>query len=295
MPDPSPRGTPSNLTSLRARLRNHARDGHQVETRVQRRLAALVINEIFLAADLDIDGPPILIKGGTAIDLRRGTAPARLSKDLDAAVRGDLDAFIVQARTLLQAGWCGFTGRLTRESEIDVPGLSVKPRRFDVKLDYLGKPFATVPLELSPTEGRSGDEHDQIIVDDYDAIGLAPRGPVHCLSLRYQIAQKIHACTDPLDGDRDNDRARDLIDLQLLTMLVDDSHLPSIRTACLDIFTSRQRHPWPPTVRIWPAWPILYAAAATTLGDDVAPDVDHAAQWLQDLLNTINTSTQGRA
>ena len=31
---------PSSLTSLRARLRNHARGLHQRETRVQRRLAA---------------------------------------------------------------------------------------------------------------------------------------------------------------------------------------------------------------------------------------------------------------
>jgi hypothetical protein len=45
-------------------------------------------------------------------------------------------------------------------------------------------------------------------VTEYSAIGFEPRGPVYCLSLRCQIAQKIHACTDPLDGDRDNDRAR---------------------------------------------------------------------------------------
>jgi hypothetical protein len=73
--------------------------------------------------------PDSLIKGGTAIDLRRGTAPARLSKDLDAAIRGDLGGFIDQARALLDAGWSGFTGRLARETEIDVPGLLVKPRR----------------------------------------------------------------------------------------------------------------------------------------------------------------------
>jgi predicted nucleotidyltransferase component of viral defense system len=125
--DANPVAPPTNLTSLRARLRNHARDVRQVETRVQRRLAALVLNEIFLAADLGIDGPPVLIKGGTAIDLRRGTAPARLSKDLDAAVRGDIDGFVAQARNLLDAGWCGFTGRLARETEIDVPGLLVNP------------------------------------------------------------------------------------------------------------------------------------------------------------------------
>ena len=281
--DAKPVAPPTNLTSLRARLRNHARDVHQVETRIQRRLAALVLNEIFLAADLGIDGPPILIKGGTAIDLRRGTAPARLSKDLDAAVRGDIDGFIAQARTLLDAGWCGFTGRLARETDIDVPGLLVKPRRFDVKLDYLGKPFATVPVELSQAEGRTGDEHDQITVDEYNTIGLAPRGPVHCLSLRYQIAQKIHACTDPLDGIRDNDRARDLVDLQLLTLIVDDGQLAPIRTACIEIFTGRQRHAWPPEVRVWPAWPTIYATAANTLG---------AAEWLGTLIDTIDRSTQ---
>lgn len=288
--DAEPVAPPSNLTSLRARLRNHARDVRQVETRVQRRLAALVINEIFLAADLGIAGPTILIKGGTAIDLRRGTAPARLSKDLDAAVRGDIDEFIAEARTLLDSGWCGFTGRLARETEIDVAGLLIKPRRFDVKLDYLGKPFATVPVELSQAEGRSGEEHDQIVVAEYDAVGLAPRGPVHCLSLRYQIAQKIHACTDPLDGIRDNDRARDLVDLQLLTLVIDDDQLPSIRAACIEIFTGRERHQWPPPVRVWPAWPDLYVAATSTLGGDVLPDVELAVDWLRNLVDAIDRS-----
>jgi hypothetical protein len=295
MPDSSaakPVAPPPNLTSLRARLRNHARDVHQIETRVQRRLEALVVNEIFLAADIGIDGPPVLIKGGTAIDMRRGTAPARLSKDLDAAVRGDIDGFVAQARTLLVTGWGGFTGRLARETEIDVPGLLAKPRRFDVKLDYLGKPFATVPVELSQAEGRSGDEHDQIPVDEYDTIGLAPHGPVHCLSVRYQIAQKIHACTDPLDDARDNDRARDLIDLQLLNLVVDEDQFGPIRTACVEIFTGRQRHQWPPTVRVWPAWPTLYGTAASTLGDEVLPDVEQAAEWLQTFINAIDSSTQ---
>ena len=61
---------PSNLTSLRARLRNHARDMHTLEVRVQRRLAALVVNEIFTNVDVGAD-PPILLKGGTALDLDR--------------------------------------------------------------------------------------------------------------------------------------------------------------------------------------------------------------------------------
>lgn len=282
---------PSNITSLRARLRNHARDVRQVETRVQRRLAALVINEVFLGADVGIDGPPILVKGGTAIDLRRGMAPVRLSKDFDAAVRGDIDVFVAQARDPLAEGWCGFTGRMTRESEIEVPGMVVRPRRFEVKLEYRGKPFVTVPVELSPAEGGTGDEHDQFVVNEYDSIGLTPRGPVHCLSLRYQIAQKIHACTDPLDGLKDNDRARDLVDLQLLWLVVDDSQIASIRAACIEIFASRRRHEWAPTVRVWPAWPRLYTAASTSFGAEVLPDVRRAADWLEGFIGVIDAST----
>ncbi len=147
---------PSNLTSPRARLRNHARDLHQIESRVQRRLPTLVVNEMFLTVDPGDDGPPVLVKGGTAIDLRRGSSPARLSKDRDAAVRGDLDHFIANARTALANGWSGSTGRLAREAEIDVHGLADKPRRLEIKPDYRGKPFATVPIELSPAEGRLG-------------------------------------------------------------------------------------------------------------------------------------------
>lgn len=281
---------PSNLTSLRARLRNHARDLHQIESRVQRRLAALVVNEIFLTVDPGDDGPPVLVKGGTAIDLRCGASPARLSKDWDAAVRGDLDHFIANARTALANGWSGFTGRLAREAEIDVPGLADKPRRLEVKLDYRGKPFATVPVELSPAEGGSGDEHDSITPTEYSAIGLEPHGPVYCLSLRYQIAQKIHACTDPLDGSRDNDRARDLVDLQLLALLLDVDDLSKVRAACVEIFSGRQRHAWPPAVRMWPAWPTLYNAAIANLGDDARSDVNEALEWLRQFVGAIDSA-----
>ncbi len=280
---------PSNLTSLRARLRNHARDVRQVETRVQRRLAALVVNEIFLTIESGDDGPPVLVKGGTAVDLRRGTSPARLSKDWDAAVRGDLDQFVAAARGALAIGWSGFTGRIVREGEIEVPGLAVRPRRFEVKLDYQGKPFATVPVELSSAEAGSGAEHDRITQTEYSALGLEPRGPVYCLSLRYQIAQKIHACTDPLDDERDNDRARDLVDLQLLALLVDDD-LSQVRAACIEIFAARARHTWPPTVRSWPAWPSLYRAAITNLGDDVRGDINEALAWFADFIGSIDAA-----
>ncbi len=285
---------PANLTSLRARLRNHARDVRSLEVRVQRRLAALVVNEIFTSVDTGA-APPVLLKGGTALDLRRGPAPARLSKDWDAAVRGDLDEFIEKAREQLAVGWAGFTGLMAREETIQVPGLATQPRRFAVKLSYRGKPFVTVPVEVSATEAHGGDEHDVLRVTEYDAIGVAPTGPVYCLSLRYQIAQKIHACTDPLDGERINDRARDLVDLQLLAPLLetDAATLPSVREACVEIFTSRARHSWPPQVTVWPHWPGLYAAAAAEVQDDVLADIEQAAEGLRDFMGELDKTRAG--
>ena len=78
----------------------------------------------------------------------------------------------------------------------------------------------------------------------------------------------------------------------MLTLVVDDGQLAPIRTACIEIFTGRQCHAWPPAVRVWPAWPTIYAAAASTLGVDVLPEVERAAEWLRTLINTIDNSTQ---
>lgn len=148
---------PSNLTSLTTRLRNHADGAGQVETRARRRLSAVVVNEIFSrGVELAGEGPVLLVKGGTAMDIRRGSAPARLSRDFDAAVRGDLDSFLARARSALDAGWSGFTGRMTELQEIDVPGVAVKPRRFNVKLDYRGEALRHRPRRAQRRRGRLG-------------------------------------------------------------------------------------------------------------------------------------------
>lgn len=63
------------------------------------------------------------------------------------------------------------------------------------------------------------------------------------LSMAYQIAQKIHASTDPHDPPHQvNDRARDIVDLLLLRALVAGTGHPAleeIRHAVRDIFPTR--------------------------------------------------------
>ena len=130
--------------------------------------------------------------------------------------------------------------------------------RVTLRLTYRNAPWATIPLEVSPVEGRSG---DPAAIDyrrpapDLSVFGLEPQGDVPCLPVRYQIAQKLHACTEATTN-KENDRFRDLIDLLLLEELVGECGWPDVRSACLEVFALRPRHTWPPAITVSPAWPV---------------------------------------
>jgi Nucleotidyl transferase AbiEii toxin, Type IV TA system len=104
--------------------------------------------------------------------------------------------------------------------------------------------------------------------------------------VRYQIAQKIHACTEVFADGRENDRFRDLIDLALLRDLVDDD-LARVREACVEIFELRAKHNWPPAVTIYASWPAGFAAMAADIGF-FTDDVEVAADELRGFIAQID-------
>jgi hypothetical protein len=118
----------------------------------------------------------------------------------------------------------------------------------------------TIPLEISAAEGASLDQLERLPAAVSLALVRIPDpDEITFLPIRYQIAQKLHACTEPMDGDRVNGRARDVWDLLLINDLaVSDEDLGSIRAACHEIFESRGTHPWPPVVEIPPGWVPLW-------------------------------------
>ena len=133
-----------------------------------------------------------------------------------------------------------------------------------MKLLYKGKDFVTVPVEMSAAEGRSLDAVEVLP----PAVSLLPArlcSPerVPFLPLRYQIAQKLHACADvPGDG-QTNDRVRDLADLHMIELLaVAGDDLPLIRAACVEIFAGRATHEWQPPISAHPGWDILWSDLA---------------------------------
>jgi hypothetical protein len=56
-----------------------------------------------------------------------------------------------------------------------------------------------VPLEISSAEGRAADEFERVPARPLDPLGIEVPATMACVSLRYQIAQKLHACTQVFD------------------------------------------------------------------------------------------------
>lgn len=114
-----------------------------------------------------------------------------------------------------------------------------------------------MPLELALPEVEAAQDPDVVVpAESLEQIGLAARDGVACIPVAWQIAQKLHACTDPGPDGGGNEQPRDLVDLALLRELVDD--WSQVRRACVRIFEHRARHPWPPAVWSWPSWPALW-------------------------------------
>jgi nucleotidyltransferase AbiEii toxin of type IV toxin-antitoxin system len=250
--------------------------------RVQRLVSYMVI-----AAMLDTmrgaDGEPLfLIKGGVAMELRLALR-ARATQDLDAAFRATAEEMIERLDDALEAGHAGFTASRTAAQE----GGETRAVRVGVKLAYRRRPWATVPLEISSAEGRSGAEFERVPARPLDPLGIEVPAEIPCVSLRYQIAQKLHACTQVFDDGPANSRFRDLIDLLLLRELLAADHLLSVRAACVETFELRATHPWPPTVAIGAAWAPAYAQLAAAAGFHVT-DVEDAAERVRALIAEID-------
>ncbi|MDA0159289.1 nucleotidyl transferase AbiEii/AbiGii toxin family protein [Solirubrobacter ginsenosidimutans] len=111
------------------------------------------------------------------------------------------------------------------------------------------------------------------------------------VTLGYLIAQKLHACTDHSIPEWANDRARDLVDVLLVRRRLADTELAEVRQACVEIFRLREKHAWPPTITVLPAWPQLYRAEVAKIPGFTPTDVDHAADDVAALIAQIDTAT----
>lgn len=281
-----PRPRPAHDEGLLSRWIESYSLQHQIAAdRIRRTLAF----EFVLAAferQSDNGDPLVVIKGGAAMEMRLRLR-ARATKDVDAMVRGtaspDEIEDLVRAALVdpLLDGAVGFEVRSAQ------PIGDTGSVRFDVRVQWKRRGFARVRLEVSAAEGGSGATWDlvpSLSLCEQFAMGTGASDVVPCLPLRYQIAQKIHALTDPYE---DNDRFRDLIDLLLLDDLENPEGDGALRHACVEVFGLRESHPWPPRVVVREGWNAGFRALAGQMGFPL-DDVAQAAADVQAMVDRID-------
>ncbi|GAA2165157.1 nucleotidyl transferase AbiEii/AbiGii toxin family protein [Pedococcus bigeumensis] len=279
-PAPKTPAPPGSLNELQRRVGALARAQGQTVRRLQALVGNVIVCQML---------PASAVKGGTGIKLRLGDAMTRETPDLDAAFKGDRTQFVADLNERLKTGWGGFTGSATmgdpRKPEGLPDGYEMQP--VAVKLLYRGKHFKTVELEIGYDElNATGTEPAELELSDqvvavFTTLGLDTPAPVAVLPVHHQISQKLHACSVP-----GGQRAHDLVDLQLLEPLADDT-LVAATTARL--FAFRQQHAWPATVVVGHEWDGIYATAAQGLA--VLQDVEAAVQWTNDYVQRLTALT----
>ncbi len=218
--------------------------------------------------------PSGVVKGGSAMKLRYGDATTRFTSDLDTARGINLTKYLDELERALKIGWNGFTGRLVIKSPANpqnVPADYIM-QPYDVKLEYNGKSWITVRIEIGHDEIGDTDHPDYLISKDIREIFLKlnfpePK-PIALLPIHHQIAQKLHALSS-----LNSERAHDLIDLQLIIQH-EPVDLPLVHTACNRLFESRRQQSWPPVIIKGYTWDKLYSSQIGRL--PVAQNVDEA-------------------
>jgi hypothetical protein len=265
------------VRALDQRLQNVAGQDQTLAYRLRLTVANVVVGQVL---------PPGAVKGGTAMKIRLGQNGSRFTPDLDTARRESPTEFIEAFEDALASGWHGFTGRVIARPAAKPPGVPAPyvMAPYDVKLGLHGKSWHTVKVELGHNEIGDGDDPVYLLAPDiaqlFTDVGLPEPSPIPVMRTDHQIAQKLHACTSA-----GNERAHDLVDLQLL-IASEQPDLAQVRATSVRLFTYRQAQPWPPTVVAGPTWPGIYEEAGAGL--NVAPTVDSAVEWANELIARID-------
>lgn len=290
------------LPSARA-LDQWVRDAAKLTGERDRRLGWMVASTVVIAAlqrALGADGAPLLLaKGGVYLELQLGLQ-ARATQDIDTLFRGSVDQFETALSEVLSLPWGPFTLQATDVEVIAGARRVVKPRRFEVKLILKGATWRRVKVEVSFPEGRIADHTQPVPTPPVGFFGIDAPDHLIGIAMDYQVAQKLHACSDPDTDDFTNDRVRDVIDLRLLK----DHFYPhgptsGLTSACVDLFEARAteatslgvstRH-WPPRIADPNQdWIRDYPNLAHSVGLSI--DLDTAITNLHDWINSIDQLT----
>ncbi len=277
-----PRRPPSRRNHLERLAQEYGRAHGLAIERTRRWLSIVSFAGALETVQAD-EGPRFLVKGGTSMELRLG-AGARTTRDVDIIFRGDPEEMLDALEEAFEQPYGGFSFRRKGEVE-DIRDTG--SRRLAIQVEFAGSSWQTLQLEVARPEAA---EVELVPV----AISIADfrlDGPsrVACLSLRFQIAQKLHAVTERPE-DRENLRFWDLIDLILLRELLDEGGLGAVREACVTTFAVRGTHAWPPELVAPESWATPYAAAIEEIDRALPGSVEAGADEVRTFIAEIDAA-----
>ena len=274
--------TPNSATNLGKAIKRYCGKGRD-DIRLARAMADLVVGQML---------PGGVVKGGSSLLFRYGGGVTRYTKDVDTARATSLDEYLDGLRARLSEGWNGFTGKLV---EVDPPSPQNVPKPYvmmpyDIKLQYLGRSWMTVRIEIGHNEIGDADSHELSLPEDvaatFVALGFPKPMAIPVMALPYLVAQKLHAVSG-----EDSDRAHDLIDIQLIERN-SSLDLAEVKSVCERLFDYRREQSWPPRLVKGESWARVYDEARATLrnADSVLATVDEAVAWTNKLIERIVAS-----
>ncbi|MDR1712252.1 MAG: nucleotidyl transferase AbiEii/AbiGii toxin family protein [Propionibacteriaceae bacterium] len=205
------------VPSVRA-LQAWVRDAHRATGVGAERISWLVASTVVVAAlqrVLASDGQPLfLVKGGVFIEFNLGLK-ARTTTDVDTLFRDDMAEFRARLDEALAQPWGPFVLDRTEIEIIDAPKL-IQPRRFYVRLLAKGAAWRRIKVEVSFNEGAMAEQSSPVATPSVGFFGLETPETLIGVAMDYQIAQKLHAASDPDEAGYENQRVHDIIDVLLL-------------------------------------------------------------------------------
>jgi hypothetical protein len=278
------RKRPHNMRVLQDWIREYADLQQIAESRVRRAVSFMLV-ALPLERSLDGEGKPLFaVKGGVSMELRLGLR-ARATKDLDTVFRGAFEGWLAALDDALAEDIEEFS--FSREEPEAIR--DTKSFRVNIVIDFKGRRWGKVQLEVAPVEVSSVLDVDQVDPFDIGQFGLRAPGQISVVGLPYLIAQKLHACTEVFEGE-ENPRVHDLMDLLLARDLLAPEDLRRVRVACRAIFDNREKQAWPPQPIVYRSWAETYARLTAEEGFPVG-DVEEAAALVGEFIAEIDAAS----
>lgn len=263
----------STAGSFRAALETRLRQESTERGLAVGRLRKIVVFDRLLARMTRVSPEGWILKGGFALELRLPDR-ARTTRDIDVDRAGSVDEATadLQAAAALDLGdYFEFAIEIVDRGEGVAPGGGVRYRAISV---LAGREFERVTIDVGFGD-RISDAPDQLRGPALLAFADIEPATIPTAPLRQQLAEKVHAYTRTYGQGEASSRAKDLIDIVLISGL-EDLDLEELQGAVDATFAERGTHDLPEKLPHPPAdWRDAYRRLATEVKVEIEPSAGY--------------------